>query len=365
MVTPESPPVQQFNNNSYLADNNLHFLTYTSQSITRPALSRFTLSSDSYQSRLRTGLTLSFSPYRCNYHTTMIQSIFRAAAVVSAFAFLTSPATAQSDSTSTPTSTAPKAITTLGCYSHPDPLTAQGDYTYQSSGYCQTQCAGMGKAVMAITGGSTCYCGDELPALDQEVDPKSCNSPCAGFGQEMCGGIGFWQVYLTGLTGDVETAPNSTTSTGGSSTSPTQAGSSSGSGSSTTTAPAVVTKPGETIVVTQAPTAATDQSKSSGGGSNTVAIAVGVVVGVIGVATIAGGILLFTRRRRNRKIEEEHRRNAAVSSFVGSTKSDESSNDQRLDPSIYSHRRQSIGSIADERDFSRRILQVCRLSRAA
>ncbi|ETI24986.1 hypothetical protein G647_04356 [Cladophialophora carrionii CBS 160.54] len=281
----------------------------------------------------------------------MTTSTLRAVALTSAFVLLASPVAAQDDSGATPTS-APKAITTLGCYNHPDPLTVQGNYDFQSSGYCQTQCVTMNKPVMAITGGSTCYCGDEIPALDQEVDQDKCDTVCAGYGLSTCGGIGYWQVYLTGLTGDVETAPNSTSSTSSSSPQGTA-----GSGS-TSTQPAVVTQPGQTVVVTQSASALASQDKSSGG-SNKVAIAVGVVVGIVGLAGIIGGVLLYMRHKRNREIEEEHRRNAAVSSFVGSAASDKSSTDQRLDPSIYSHRRQSIGSIADERDFSRRILQVC------
>ena len=269
----------------------------------------------------------------------MTCSILRAVALTSALALFTAPVVAQT------ATSAPKSITTLGCYQHPDPLVEQGDYTFQTSGYCQTQCVAMNKPVMAITGGSTCYCGDELPALDQEVSDDKCDSPCNGFDQENCGGLGYWQLYLTGLTADVQTAANSTSSTAAS---PTE-----GSQGATSTQPSVITKAGETVVVTASAAA---NSKSSG--PNKVAIAVGVVVGVIGVAAIAGGILLFMRRKRNREIEEEHRRNAAVSSFIGSQKSDKSSTDQRLDPSIYSHRRQSIGSIADERDFSRRILQV-------
>ncbi|KIX00776.1 uncharacterized protein Z518_09841 [Rhinocladiella mackenziei CBS 650.93] len=281
----------------------------------------------------------------------MTRSLLRAVALTSALALLAAPATAQSTTTAT---TAPKSITTLGCYQHPDPLVEQGDYTFQTSGYCQSQCVAMNKAVMAITGGSTCYCGDELPSLDQEVSDDKCDSPCNGYDQENCGGLGFWQVYLTGLTADVETAPNSTTV----SVIPTPAQTAQ---SSASTKPSVITKAGETVVVTAsaaANTAEPSSSSGSSGGPSVVGIAVGVVVGVIGLATIIGGILFYLRRRRNREIEEEHRRNAAVSSFVGSQKSDKSSTDQRLDPSIYSHRRQSIGSIADERDFSRRILQV-------
>ena len=270
----------------------------------------------------------------------MTRSILRAVALTSALALFTAQAAAQS------ATTAPKSITTLGCYQNPDPLQEQGTYTFQTSGYCQTQCVALNKPVMAITGGSTCYCGDELPALDQEVSEDKCDSPCNGFDQQNCGGLGYWQLYLSGLTADVQTLPNSTSSTGATATD--------GSQGATSTQPSVITKAGETVVVTAS--AAASQSKS--GGTSKVAIAVGVVVGVIGFAGIIGGILLFMRHRRNREIEEEHRRNAAVSSFIGSQKSDKSSTDQRLDPSIYSHRRQSIGSIADERDFSRRILQV-------
>ncbi|KIY03194.1 uncharacterized protein Z520_01661 [Fonsecaea multimorphosa CBS 102226] len=282
----------------------------------------------------------------------MARSLLQAVALTAALALFTTPVSAQSASASPTSTNAPKAIQTLGCYNAVDPLSSQGDYTFQTSGYCQGICVQLNKPVMAITGGSTCYCGNELPALDAEVALSNCNSPCNGYSQQTCGGIGYWQVYLTGLTADVETAPNSTSSS--SSSSPTQ----SGEGSSTTQ-PAVVTKPGETIVVTASASAAPD--KSSSGGSSKVGIAVGVVVGVVGLAGIIGGVLLYLRHKRNREIEEEHRRNAAVSSFVGSGKSDKSSTDQRLDPSIYSHRRQSIGSIADERDFSRRILQVCGL----
>ncbi|KAK4943787.1 Protein SLG1 [Elasticomyces elasticus] len=273
----------------------------------------------------------------------MTRSLLRAVILTSAFAFFSSAA-AQSASTTTD---APSAVQTLGCYSKADPLVEQGSYTFQTSGYCQTQCVALNKAVMAITGGSTCYCGTELPALDLEVDQSKCNSPCNGYDSQTCGGLGYWQVYLTGLTADVDTAANSTSAAAPTSTQATQ--------TSATTQPAVVTKAGATVVVTASASSSANAEKS--GGSSKVGIAVGVVVGVVAVAAIAGGTLLWFRRKRNRDIEEEHRRNAAIGSL--GTQSDKSSKtDQRLDPSIYSHRRQSIGSIADERDFSRRILQV-------
>lgn len=194
---------------------------------------------------------------------------------------------------------------------------------------------------MALTGGSTCYCGDELPALDNEVDDSNCNSPCQGYDLETCGGIGYWQVFLTGLTGDVTRAPNATTNS-----------TSSSSSSSSTSA----THQAETIVVTASATSKPSQVASPG--PNKVGIAVGVVVGVIAIAAIAGGIVLYLKQKRRRELIEEHKAQAAVNSFVSSRLSDTKS-DARLDPSVASsYRRESIGSIADERDFSRKILQV-------
>jgi cell wall integrity and stress response component len=68
------------------------------------------------------------------------------------------------------------------------------------------------------------------------------------------------------------------------------------------------------------------------------------------------------RRRRNRQVEEEYRRNAAVNEFVAGGKSHHSGNtsfsDTRLDPTVMAQRRMSDGSIADNEDYSRRILKV-------
>jgi cell wall integrity and stress response component len=64
-------------------------------------------------------------------------------------------------------------------------------------------------------------------------------------------------------------------------------------------------------------------------------------------------------------VEEEYRRNAAVSSFIaGNDKHPTHSSggassfaDLRLDP-VMAQRRMSDGSIADNQDYSRRILKV-------
>lgn len=242
---------------------------------------------------------------------------------------------------SAPTPTVPVGpITTLGCYNDVGTLQNKGSNTFQTSGSCQAICANAGKPVMATTQGSFCYCGDGLPPEQYEVANSSCSTPCNGYGQDMCGGLGFWTVYLTGLTGQLVSTqlPSSTAS-------PTQSdGASSGSSQ-----PPVVTKPGQTVVVT----ASSSPSSSSGGGSK-VGIAVGVVVGIVALAGISGGAILYFKQKRRREIEEEHRRNAAATSYRPEPK-----NDSRLDANIVNARRTSIGSIADEGDYSRRILQVC------
>jgi cell wall integrity and stress response component len=94
------------------------------------------------------------------------------------------------------------------------------------------------------------------------------------------------------------------------------------------------------------------------------------VVGLVAIAAIVGGIFLFMKNRRKRAIEEEYRRNAAVSSFMAgggkhppnSSGGGSSFTDTRLDPAVMAQRRMSDGSIADNQDYSRRILKVCQTS---
>jgi cell wall integrity and stress response component len=84
----------------------------------------------------------------------------------------------------------------------------------------------------------------------------------------------------------------------------------------------------------------------------------------VAIAAIAGGAFIFVRNKKRREVEEEYRRNAAVSSFIHGGKPPSSSggassfNDMRLDPAVMAQRRMSDGSIADNQDYSRRILKV-------
>lgn len=114
-----------------------------------------------------------------------------------------------------------------------------------------------------------------------------------------------------------------------------------------------------TVVVTTSPTGAS--GNKSGGGASTVGIAVGVVVGLIAIAGIVLGAFLWLRRNKKKEAEDEFKRQNAIANFVEGGKASSNgapSNDSRLDPHVFAARRDSTGSIADNADYSRRILQV-------
>lgn len=257
-----------------------------------------------------------------------------------------------------------------GCYSSSYPLytnSSLSPYIYQSSGWCQEQCGTYAqKAVFGLTDGSDCWCGNELPANSTKVSDDECNVGCQGYGTQDCGGTDTWSVYTSGLTTDVDSvsddaASSAAASTAASSTTTTSA-------SATTHAVTTVSGSDHTIVITATPTAAqssssassssSSSSKSSSGGTSTAGIAAGVVVGIVAIAAIAGGAFFYVRHRKRKAIEADHQRQQTINSFQsGTIKSERSGTDSRLDPAIQ-YRRQSDGSIADETDFSRRVLKV-------
>jgi len=251
----------------------------------------------------------------------------------------------------------------MGCYSSSNGLSKQGTWTYQTKGYCQQRCVDAGHTVEATSNKDECWCGDSLPPSSAKVDDSKCSSGCTGYGTEMCGGVGFFSVYTDGLDDDAVKGGS-----GSGTNSPTTSSTPKPKTSATTSAtPSVVTIGGQTVVVTApasaSSTKATTEKSTSGGGPNKAAIAAGVVVGIVLIAAIAGGAFFLVRHRKRRAIEEEHRRNAAVSSFIGTGKPPTSSDgassftDTRLDP-VMANRRFSDGSIADNQDYSRRILKV-------
>jgi cell wall integrity and stress response component len=130
---------------------------------------------------------------------------------------------------------------------------------------------------------------------------------------------------------------------------------SSSSSSSTSSRPTVTAAPSQTAAVTISSTPTPAPEKKS----NTVGIAVGAVAGVVVLLAIIGGVFFFLRQKKRREVEEEYRRQANMNSFTGGKlhTSNSSMTDSRLDPE-FMHRRQSNGSIADNEDYSRRILKV-------
>ncbi|PVH87936.1 hypothetical protein DL98DRAFT_632169 [Cadophora sp. DSE1049] len=249
--------------------------------------------------------------------------------------------------------------TAQGCFSSSTGLKLNSTQEYNSRGSCGDQCYAMNSATFAMTNRNLCYCGDVLPPASTKVDDTKCNINCPGFGSESCGSKGYWSVYVTGIAAEVENAPAAASDTAKSST----------ASATSTGKPSVVTVGGETVVVTagsqSTSSAASSSAESSGGsGPSKAGIAAGVVVGVLAIAAIAGGAFLLVRNRKRKAIEEEYKRNAAVSSFIAGGKPPTSSggassfNDMRLDPAVMAQRRMSDGSIADNQDYSRRILKV-------
>lgn len=97
-------------------------------------------------------------------------------------------------------------------------------------------------------------------------------------------------------------------------------------------------------------TGSPEKTKSS---HNTAAIAAGVVVGVCGAAAIAGGAFFYYR---SKKQKEENGFHGATGGYGHDSQPPMS--DSRFDGNFMAQRRQSNGSIDDDHDFSRRILQV-------
>ncbi|KAJ5905269.1 uncharacterized protein N7473_002185 [Penicillium subrubescens] len=239
------------------------------------------------------------------------------------------------------------AMTLVGCYSSSEGLTNQTSYTFQSSGWCYDRCIAWNAAVFALTAGSDCLCGDELPPSSAKVAKGKCGTACDGWPSDMCGGDGFYSLYTTGLESSVSSASASTSSSGTneSAASKTDSGAASVSTDSG----------GQTVVVT-APSVqhTTDSSSQVKSSHNTAAIAAGVVVGVVGVAALAGAAFFFYRSKKQN----------AEGGFRGTTggygrdSQPPSMSDSRFDGDYMAQRRQSNGSIDDDHDFSRRILQV-------
>ncbi|KAI0150529.1 hypothetical protein GGR57DRAFT_185344 [Xylariaceae sp. FL1272] len=265
---------------------------------------------------------------------------------------LSSAATATSKGVELPSAAPQLHVPTVhGCYSSLGLLKLNESYIYNTQSWCTERCMNATMPVAASYANS-CYCGEKYPNSKYVVDDSKCNEPCPGFDDQACGGLNTFTVYNTGVVVGVD---EYAVGAGEESTSSVS--------SSTTTAAAThaATSATEDSQVTVTAPAESSASSKKSSNSGTVGIAVGVVVGVIAAAAIAGGAFFFVRRKRNSELEEEHRRNAAVNAFISGGKPPSSSGgmsmaDSRMDPVM--NRRLSDGSIADNQDYSRRILRV-------
>ncbi|KAI5956891.1 WSC2 [Candida jiufengensis] len=105
----------------------------------------------------------------------------------------------------------------LGCFksSSLSNTQSQGTYTFQSSGWCQSQCSG--KRIIGLTNGNQCYCGSTDPS--NKVDDSNCNIDCQGYDKENCGGNGYFTVFVNSDASNEENNNDSSSSSSSSSSS--------------------------------------------------------------------------------------------------------------------------------------------------
>ncbi|KAF4122981.1 hypothetical protein GMORB2_6529 [Geosmithia morbida] len=254
---------------------------------------------------------------------------------------------------------------------------------YQSNGLCTNFCSA--DYAYAITQKNGCWCSNYIPSESSQVDTDDCDTACPGYPDEMCGGsdlFGYLELDTNSPSGTKgPSAASSTTSEDPETSTREPAKTSTTSDEpATTTAIQTLTSNGEVKTVTVMPTSDSDQSSDSsdsdkdksGGGLGTGGV-VGIVVGVVGVILIAAAAVLFWLFKRRRDQQAGYNNDPSVhgSSMLGSAHPEMSSSptsnrnsvlaiDPRMDPfkqGLYMRNgsQESIGTIRDEHDYSRRI----------
>ncbi|EFY92539.1 ER membrane protein (Wsc4), putative [Metarhizium acridum CQMa 102] len=248
---------------------------------------------------------------------------------------------------------------------------------FQTNGLCHDYCTPKDFAY-AITQSNSCWCSNYTPAKSAQVATSKCSMSCPGYPDEKCGGAGVYgYVFLnvaqpSGTKGsDSSTTSESTEAT-----------------SKPTSAISTLTADGTVKTVTIVPTATGHTSGDNQGGSvqdsglNTGGI-VGIVVGVVGgILVLAGLIILFYLRRKKQQQENDYQDDPSIrgssSGMMGSGRPEMSRApgspgstgnrsstlqiDPRMDPfqqSLYarSGSRESVNTLRDDHDYSRRIQQ--------
>ncbi|KEY68903.1 hypothetical protein S7711_03835 [Stachybotrys chartarum IBT 7711] len=98
-----------------------------------------------------------------------------------------------------------------GCYvdsGNPRILTSRTGSDTMTLAMCATTCAG--SAYMGLQYGRECWCGNDLAATAFNIDPRSCNMPCAGDSYTLCGAGGLMSVYKAGAAAVTYTEPTFT-----------------------------------------------------------------------------------------------------------------------------------------------------------
>ncbi|KEY66321.1 hypothetical protein S7711_02783 [Stachybotrys chartarum IBT 7711] len=295
------------------------------------------------------------------------------------------------------------------CSSFNTAETARNISRFQSNGLCHDFC--ISEYAYAVTQWTSCWCTNYTPDQDVQVSDNRCSQDCPGWPDEKCGGDNVFAYLLlnnvlpSGTRGPETEEPTSTRQSEASSTART-----------TTTEPPDDLLPtssfvqtvsyGSTVVtVTVTPPEATSGGGGDGdddGGPSDNANAgttnrdglgtgaiVGIVIGVIAAVLITAGLVLFWffRRRRRNQQDEGFRDDPSVKgstspgvlspnlrsemgmaactplSPASATRRNSTLQiDPRMDPfkkGLYtrSHSQESVNTIHDDRDYSRRIQQ--------
>ncbi|KAG6068352.1 hypothetical protein E4U32_001136 [Claviceps aff. humidiphila group G2b] len=267
---------------------------------------------------------------------------------------------------------------------------------FQTNGLCHDYCNPNNYAY-AITQSNSCWCSNYTPDKSTQLSTGKCNLGCPGYPDEKCGGPGVfgYVVLLGGLpSGTIapSIAPSSTESPSSSTeeetttpTTPTTSTTIMRSSSVET----VVVADGTVKTVTVIPTETGSQSPSVNqvatveeSGLKTGAV-VGIVVGVVGGVLILAAVMIFfyfrhKKQQQQNGYQDDPSIQGSSSGMMGSGRAEMSRAptspgstgnrssllpvDPRMDPfqqSLYvrSGSRESVGTLRDDHDYSRRIQQ--------
>ncbi|EFY99970.1 WSC domain protein [Metarhizium robertsii] len=248
---------------------------------------------------------------------------------------------------------------------------------FQTNGLCHDLCTPQG-FVYAITQSNSCWCSNYTPAKSAQVATSKCSLGCPGYPDEKCGGAGVYGYVFLNVA-----QPSGTKGAGSSTTSESTAAT-----SKPTSAISTLTADGTVKTVTIIPTETGHTSGDNQGASvqdsglNTGGI-VGIVVGVVGgILVLAGLIIFFYLRRKKQQQENDYQDDPSIrgssSGMMGSGRPEMSRApgspgstgnrsstlqiDPRMDPfqqTLYarSGSRESVNTLRDDHDYSRRIQQ--------